>query len=125
MIIQEAAEMYLETILVLSQTMENVRSIDVATRMGYSRPTISEKMKQLRQNGYITMNESGAIALTPTGRRIAGQTYERHNLLTRLLTGVGVSEETAAQDACRIEHYISDETFARLKEHLLRIEKKP
>lgn len=117
MVIQEAAEMYLETILVLSRRLGKVRSVDVATEMGYSKPTISVKMKQFRENGYIEMDEDGSLTLTETGRALAEATYERHNLLKRLFMGVGVSEATATTDACRVEHYISEETYRCLKAH--------
>lgn len=119
MVIQEAAEMYLETILVLSQRNDVVRSIDIVNEMGISKPTVSEQMKKFRENGYITMNADGSIMLTPQSREIAERTYERHNALARIFTTIGVSEETARRDACRVEHYISQETFDCLRAYFL------
>lgn len=116
MIIQESAEMYLETILLLSKKGP-VRSIDIVNETGFSKPTISEQMKKFREHDYIVMDEQNYITLTPKGREIAENTYEKHQLLTKLLLLLGVDAETAADDACRIEHYISETTFDRLKEH--------
>lgn len=116
MLIQEASEMYLETILVLQRRLGAVRSIDVATEMGYSKPTISETMKKLRENGYVDIDRSGHISLTEEGEEIAIRTYERHNVIAEIFRRMGVSTETAGRDACRVEHYISDETFERMKE---------
>ena len=115
MIIREAAEMYLETILILGQKLGQVRSVDVANEMGYSKPTVSEQMKKFRKNGYIDMDDDGYIILTSTGHEIAARTYERHNVIARILMNLGVDEETAYQDACRIEHYISQTTFDCMK----------
>ena len=117
MIIQEAAEMYLETILILSQRLGKVRSIDVAKEMSYSKPTVSEQMKKFRENGYIEMNSDGYITLTDTGRDIAERTFERHNVIAKVLMTLGVDTETAYQDSCRIEHYISQKTFDCMKEY--------
>lgn len=116
MVIQEAAEMYLETILVLSQRQGRVRSVDIANEMSYSKPTVSEQMKKFRENGYIIMDADGYISLTDSGREIAERTYERHNVISGLLMILGVDRETACQDACRIEHYISQKTFDCMKD---------
>lgn len=118
--IQESAENYLETILVLKRKQGVVRSIDIATEMGFSKPSVSVAMKQFRENGYIIMQPDGAIELTKKGLAKAESVYERHRLLTEYLMAIGVSEETAEQDACRIEHVLSEETFDRLKEQARR-----
>jgi Mn-dependent DtxR family transcriptional regulator len=112
----ESTEMYLETIHVLHQEKERVQAVDVAKRMGYSKPTISEWMSKLRKLGYVEMDGSN-ILLTPTGEKIASRVYERHVLLRMLFQSIGVNEETADEDACRVEHYISDETFECLRNH--------
>jgi len=114
---RESMENYLETILVLGQRLGMVRSIDIANEMGFSRPSISNAMKQFRVNGYILVSEDGYITLTPSGREIAEQVYERHKLFTWYLMSLGVSEETARKDACRLEHAISQESFERMREH--------
>lgn len=116
--VMESAENYLETILMLKAAKGNVRSIDVANELGYSKPSVSVAMKRLREKGQIVVEESGNIELTDAGRAIAEKIYERHTLLTTLLEDIGVSPEVAEEDACRVEHYISDETFARIKEHV-------
>ena len=116
--VMESAENYLETILMLKASKGNVRSIDVANELGYSKPSVSVAMKRLREKGQIVVEESGNIELTDAGRAIAEKIYERHTLLTTLLEEIGVSPEVAEEDACRVEHYISDETFARIKEHV-------
>ena len=115
--IQESAENYLEAILVLTQKNGQVRSIDVAHYTGFSKPSISRAVGLLRDNGYVSIDQNGLLCLTDAGRTIAETIYERHTVLTELLTMLGVSPETAAEDACRIEHVISAETFAKLKEH--------
>lgn len=112
----ESTEMYLETIHVLHQEKERVQAVDVAKRMGYSKPTISEWMSKLRKLGYVEMDGSN-ILLTPKGEEIASRVYERHVLLRMLFQSIGVNEETADEDACRVEHYISDETFECLRNH--------
>lgn len=117
MVIQEAAEMYLETILRLINTGTNVRSIDLAREMGYSKPTISEQMKKFRLNGYININSEGHISLTDKGMEIAEKTLEKHNALIKILKKMNVSDENAVIDACRIEHYISEETFECMKKY--------
>ena len=116
--IQESAENYLESILMLKEEKGFVRSIDIAHHMDFSKPSISRAMGLLRENGYITMDKDGFINLTEAGMEIASRIYERHRLLTQWLTALGVSPETAAEDACRIEHDISEETFLRLKDHI-------
>lgn len=121
MIIHEAAEMYLETILILAQRLGRVRSVDIANEMCYSKPTVSEQMKKFRENGYIVIDGEGNITLTDTGREIAERTLERHNVITKILVAIGVDEETACQDACRIEHYISQKTFDCMKEYFEKI----
>ncbi len=122
MIIQEAAEMYLETILTLRERTGVVRSVDIAREMGYSKPTVSEQMKKFRENGYITVNEDGHVLLTEKGEQIAQKTWEKHNVLVDVFKKIGVSEEVAEEDACRIEHYISEETFYALKRYVLGME---
>lgn len=116
--IQESAENYLETILVLEKQNGTVRSIDIANRLGFSKPSISVAMKNLRSEGYIDMDENSYITLTPAGREIAARIYERHQLFTKWLMFLGVGEEIAAEDACRIEHYVSQETFEAIKRHI-------
>ena len=108
MVIQEAAEMYLETILRLKNKIGVVRAVDIAREMGYSKPTISEQMKKFRENGYVEVDK---------GMESASSTLERHNVLGRILQKIGVSKDTAIEDACRIEHYISEETFQCLKKY--------
>ncbi len=115
----ESGEMYLETIYVLSQNQENVRSIDVANYTGYSKPSVSRAVNLLKDNGYININDDGFITLEPSGREVAERIYERHTLLTNLLCAIGVSEKTASADACKMEHVISNETFEKIKEHLM------
>ena len=116
--LKESGEMYLETILVLSKNQENVRSLDIARYMHYSKPSISRAMGILRNAKYIAVDESGYITLTNSGREIAEKIYERHIILSSVLESIGVSSETAAEDACRIEHVISDATFAAIKAHI-------
>ena len=114
--IHESAENYLETIHILKQKLTNVRSIDIANELNYTKPSVSIAMKQFRENGYISIDENGFISLTESGQKIADRIYMRHTLITTALLLIGVSEETARQDACRIEHDISDETFEKLKD---------
>lgn len=118
--IQESAENYLEAILVLTQRNGQVRSIDVAHYTGFSKPSISRAVGLLRDNGYVSIDQNGLLGLTESGLHIAETIYERHTVLTELLTLLGVDPETAAEDACRIEHVISTETFEKLKEHARR-----
>lgn len=115
MSVHESGEMYLEAILVLSKKLGFVRSIDVSEYLGYSKPSVSRAMGILRSGEYITVDKDGAITLTDSGREIAEKIYERHTLLTALLKRMGVSEETAAADACKLEHGISDESFQAIK----------
>ncbi|MCC8022993.1 MAG: metal-dependent transcriptional regulator [Clostridiales bacterium] len=116
--IQESAENYLEAILVLRDRLDEVRSIDIANELHFSKPSVSVAMKKLRENGYIEMDQSGHITLTPAGEKIAEVVYERHQLFSRFLMALGVDEETALEDACRIEHVISAESFAKIKAYL-------
>ena len=116
--IQESAENYLETILMLKEEKGAVRSIDIARKMDFSKPSISRAMSLLREDGYITMDKEGLIDLTDAGMEIASRIYERHRLLSKWLMALGVSPETASEDACRIEHDVSDETFQKIKEHI-------
>ena len=116
--LQESGEMYLETIYVLSKEMSAVRSVDVGEYMGFSKPSVSRAVGLLKENGYITVDDGGHLHLTDSGREIAEKIYERHTLLSALLIRLGVDEKTAAEDACKIEHDISDETFAAIKRHI-------
>ena len=116
MSVHESGEMYLEAILVLSQKNAFVRSVDVGEYLGYSKPSVSRAMGILRRENYIHMDKDGAITLTEEGRQIAEMIYERHTLLSELLIRLGVSEETAAADACKMEHAISDESFQAIKQ---------
>ncbi|MBO4384960.1 MAG: metal-dependent transcriptional regulator [Clostridia bacterium] len=115
---KESGEMYLENILILSGEKETVRSVDVAERMGYSKPSVSRAVNILRTRKLIDVDSSGAITLTKAGLDIANSIYERHTILTEVLVSLGVGEKTAAEDACRIEHYLSDETFEAVKKHI-------
>ncbi|WP_343208841.1 metal-dependent transcriptional regulator [Anaerolentibacter hominis] len=114
--IQESAENYLETILILQTRNGSVRSIDIVNELNFSKPSISVAMKRLRENGFILMDGAGNISLTDAGRAIADKVYERHQFLSAWLIELGVSPETAREDACRIEHVISSETFDKLRE---------
>ena len=115
--IQESAENYLETILIISLRQEHVRSIDIVNELDFSKPSVSVAMKNLRLNGYIKMDTSGCITLTEAGREIAEKIYERHTLLSKWLVRLGVDPEIASKDACRIEHVISSESFDAIKRH--------
>ena len=117
-IINESAENYLETILELSQTLPVVRSVDIANELGFSKPSVSVAMKNLRANGHIQVNEAGHITLTESGQNIAESVLERHKVLSEMLIRLGVSIETASEDACRIEHVISEESFEAIKLHI-------
>lgn len=116
--LHQSGEDYLEAILELHQERGLVRSIDVAQKLGFSKPSVSRAMSILRSDGYITMEPSGAIHLTESGDRVARTMLERHRLLTQWLTDLGVSPWVAANDACRMEHALSEETFACIKRHL-------
>ncbi|MCI6966977.1 metal-dependent transcriptional regulator [bacterium] len=122
--IQEAAENYLECILIIGKEKGQVRSVDVAHRLQVTKPTVSITMKQFRENGYVETDEKGILTLTEKGREIAERIYERHVVLTELLLSLGVDEETARADACRMEHDISEITFTCIKEHMRRQENK-
>lgn len=113
--IQESGEMYIETIYVLTQSSDRVRSIDVGERMGYSKPSVSRAIGILKRDGYITVDASGYITLTEIGIAAAKRIYERHTILTKFLESLGVSHETATSDACKMEHIISDEAFSAIK----------
>ena len=115
--VHESGEMYLEAILVLSQKNGFVRSVDVSEYLGYSKPSVSRAMGILRKGEMITMEKDGALALTPRGREIAEKIYERHTVLSALLVQLGVPEEIATADACKMEHAISDESFQAIKNH--------
>lgn len=115
MVIHQSAEDYLESILVLQETCGQVRSIDIVNRLGYSKPSVSIAMKKLRESGYISMSPDGLITLNESGLAIAQQVYSRHKVITELFLLMGVSEKTAAEDACRVEHDLSQETFERIR----------
>ena len=117
--IHESAENYLETILILHNRLGMVRSIDIATELGFSKPSVSVFMKNLRENGYIFVDKDGYITLTDTGRAIADKIYERHQMIAEILMALGVDEETAYRDSCKIEHDISDKSFECMKQHYL------
>ena len=118
MSMHESAEMYLETIYTLSLNSTSVRSIDVAETLNYSRPSVSRAVGLLKKDGYLLMDEEGFLTLTEEGRALAEQIYERHTVLTAALEALGVDKETAAEDACKIEHDISDKTFEAIKAHM-------
>ena len=118
--LQESGQMYLETILILSKKSNSVRSIDISEYMSFSKPSVSRAVNLLKDGGYILISKEGYITLTALGREIAEKIYERHTILTKCLIALGVSEETAAEDACKIEHVISDETFAAIKSHVIK-----
>ena len=118
MVLKESGEMYLETIYVLRKDKGFVRAIDVGVELGYSKPSVSRAMGILRDGGYIKVAQDGGITLTEAGLEVAERTYERHTVLSELFMKLGVDEETATNDACKIEHVISSTTFAALKKHL-------
>lgn len=115
--IQESGEMYLETILYLTKKIGSVRAIDVAEQMGYSKPSVSRAVGLLKNGGYITVDEEGFLVLTDSGKEVAEKIYERHTLLTEFFVRLGINRETASDDACKIEHHLSDETFNAIKRH--------
>ena len=117
MTVRESGEMYLEAILVLAKKSGYVRSIDVSEYLGYSKPSVPRAMGNLREGGYILMEKDGAITLTDSGKKLAETIYERHTVLSELLIRLGVDEKTATDDACRIEHVISDESFQAIKQY--------
>lgn len=114
----ESGEMYLETIYILSQKSSSVRAIDVGEQMGFSKPSVSRAIGLLKNEGFVETDDLGYLKLTQKGEEKAKSIYDRHTVLTKLFINLGVSEETAANDACRIEHYISDETFNAIKAHM-------
>ena len=118
MSLYESGQMYLETIYVLSKEKNFVRSIDVGEHMGYSKPSVSRAVSTLKKDGYITVGEDGGLQLTEKGLEVARTMYERHTVLTKLLMGLGVEESVASEDACRMEHVLSDESFAAIKAHM-------
>ena len=122
MVIHESAEDYLESILILKERRGVVHSIDIVNELGYSKPSVSIAMKKLRESGYISMAPDGSITLNESGMEVASRIYGRHKTLTKLFTMLGVSPETAAEDACKVEHDLSDETFSRIQEFLARRE---
>lgn len=116
--LQESGEMYLETILVLSKSSDRVRSVDVGEYMGYSKPSVSRAIGLLKNGGYVTVSGEGYLHLTKEGSEVAEKIYERHRILTKVLVNLGVDEETAAEDACKLEHAISDVSFEAIKRHI-------
>lgn len=116
--IQESGEMYLESIYVLNKNGKNVRSIDVCEHLGYSKPSVSRAVGLLKNGGYLTVEADGRLLLTDLGTQIAEKIYNRHTLLTKLFLALGVSEQTATEDACKIEHHISDETFGAIQKYI-------
>jgi len=119
----ESGEDYLETILILKKRNGNVRSIDIAREMDLSKPSVSRAMGILKNKGFISVNEDGAILLTEEGSKLAKRIYERHRILTEALMALGVDEKTASEDACRIEHDISEKTFNKIKKHMRDVKK--
>ena len=118
MALQESGEMYLETIYVLGKANAHVRSVDIAEHMGYSKPSVSRAVHLLKENGYIEMDADGFIILTDSGKAVAEKIFERHTVISGMLIRLGVDPETAADDACKIEHAISDASFEAIKRHL-------
>ena len=116
--LQESGEMYLETIHILSQREKGVRAVDVAEYMGFSKPSVSRAVGLLRSGGYLDLDANGCLVLTDEGERVAGRTYERHLFLTDFFISIDVKKETAEQDACKIEHDLSDETFQAMKAYV-------
>ncbi len=118
MALQESGEMYLEAIYVLSRTSSAVRGIDIGDYLGYSKPSVSRALGVLKEEGLIKKDNDGFILLTKAGEILAKQIYERHTVLTKMFISLGIDEKTASEDACRVEHYISDTTFNAIKEHM-------
>ena len=118
MAMNESAENYLETILMLSKTLPVVRSVDIANELGFKKSSVSVAMKHLRENNHITVSDSGFISLTESGKQIAEMVFERHELISKWLIGIGVSEEIALEDACKMEHVISQESFDAIKKFI-------
>ena len=121
MLIKESAENYLEAILVLNQKKGYVRSIDVANELGFTKPSVSVAMKRFREDGYITIDKDGRISLTEKGMEIANRVYERHQVIAKVLMMIGVDEDIAYEDSCKIEHDISEQTFEKLKDYLKKL----
>lgn len=117
--IHESAEDYLETILILKERLGQVRSIDIATEMNYTKPSISVAMKKLRENGYVQVDKDGFITLTGSGYEIASNIYDRHKVLTNFFVSLGVDKKVAAEDACKIEHDLSEETYEKIRAHAM------
>lgn len=118
MVIHESAEDYLESILILKERRGSVRSIDIVNELGFSKPSVSVAMKKLRENGYISMDADGSIELNESGMAIASRVYGRHKTITKFFTLLGVSAAAAAEDACKVEHDLSDETFGKIREYV-------
>ena len=116
--LQESGQMYLETIYILTRERSDVRSIDVCEHMGYSKPSVSRAVGLLKNGGFINVDDDGFLSLTDAGLEVAEKMYERHNILSGLLTRLGVSAEVATEDACKIEHVISDESFEAIKRYI-------
>lgn len=124
MTLQESGEMYLETLYVLTKQKKYVRSLDIATYMNYSKPSVSRAVGILKNNGYITVDSEGYLFLTEKGLEIADRIYERHTILTQVLVMLGIDEKIAMEDACKIEHDISDESFEAIKKHVVQFKNK-
>lgn len=118
--LQESGEMYLETVYILTQKSDSVRSIDICEYMGYSKPSVSRAIGLLKNGGYITVDGKGYITLTEEGKFIALKMFERHTILTKFFVNLGVDEKTASEDACKIEHHISEESFNAIKNHTIK-----
>ncbi len=121
--IQQSAEDYFETIYILKKRNGSVRAIDIATELGFSKPTVSVAMKKFRENGFITVDAAGQIELTEEGLAIAEKTYDKHNVIAEALIALGVDRDTAFEDSCKIEHCLSDESFSAIKAYLASIKK--
>ena len=121
--IQQSAEDYFETIYILKKRNGSVRAIDIATELGFSKPTVSVAMKKFRENGFITVDEAGQIQLTEEGRAIAEKTYDKHNVIAEALMALGVQRDVAYEDSCKIEHCLSDESFSAIKAHFKNMKK--
>lgn len=116
--LQESGEMYIESIYVLNKRMGNVRSIDICEHLGYSKPSVSRAMSLLKEGGFVKADENGYLTLTDAGREVAEKMYQRHTILSEFLMKLGVDEKTACEDACKIEHHISDISFNAIKNHI-------
>lgn len=119
--LQESGEMYLETVYILTRKSDSVRSIDICEYMGYSKPSVSRAIGLLKNGGYITVDGKGYITLTEEGKVVALKMFERHTILTNFLVNLGVDEKTASEDACKIEHHISEESFNAIKNHAIKL----